>query len=219
MRDVLRQRLSAHGVAVLDGHKLAHFAHRRGQQTAWKEALDSATGQSNRALINKLMATPTGWGTFADFETIVQETLSRLFIPPLTKPMGQVQNSSRSQRRDLLFPNRAEAGFWGAVRRDYDCALVTVDAKNHRDPLLAEEVRRFEQYLGTLKAGNFGILVTRRGLSDAAVTAQREIWTWSQKMVIELSERDLISLLNELDQGTASEDLLYGKVEELRSSV
>jgi hypothetical protein len=66
--------------------------------------------------------------------------LEYLFTPPLAKPIPELTDKDKVNRRDFILPNYTENGFWAFLREKYTTDYIVIDAKNHRGKIKKNEV-------------------------------------------------------------------------------
>ncbi len=70
-----------------------------------------------------------------------------LFSPPLGKPHYENRDETNTNRRDIIFPNYTEDGFWKFLRNKYAADYIVIDAKNYKDSIKKEAVLQMSNYL------------------------------------------------------------------------
>jgi hypothetical protein len=171
-------------------------------------------------LIRKLNECPAGQAYWKEYQGLCREILEWLFVPPLSPPLEDVGTKSGLQKRDLIFPIPYDVtGFWELIRLNYHSCALIVECKNYTDFVPSNEVVITSKYFGRKKCGLFGILVTRKGLSNSAKKEQERLWLEDDKMIICLSDEDLIKMINLRDGGQDAEMVLDDKIFQLRMSL
>ena len=195
---------------------------------------DAIIGQRASELAERLRQCPVG--ETGPFQDVVEDVLSFLFCEDtspeyaLRKPDPQSKSDQGYTRRDLLFENRATEGFWAEARREYAASRVVADAKNYKDELDGEAVTSFaSKYLRAYGVGRLGIVVARRVPIETrsavsrndrlpgAIEAQRNQWRDSGKMIILLSDDDLVEMMQTKAMGRDPTDLLRDRVFTLKA--
>ena len=197
--------------------------------------LDDSIIKRADGLIQRIQSLPTGDGTA--YEDLCEELFELLFCEGtnsdsvLEKPQKQVKSDQGYTRRDLIFENRAEVGFWKEVREVYSGTGIIIDAKNYQNEITGDIVREFAtKYLKPHGLGRFGMLVARVLPDDVkvpnsqyertsgAVEAQKNLWREdSHKMVLLLDQDDLIQMLEMKTKGHNPTDLLKTRIFTLKS--
>jgi len=153
-----------------------------------------------KALIKKLMKCKPGKKYWSDYEDICKEILCYCFLPTLNEPMVQEYNYDKTERRDLVFTiPQGLTGFWGYILIQYGEGII-IDCKNYNNEIPGNEVTITAKYLGAKKLTSYGLIISRRGLSPGGKTAQRNCWKDDSKMIISLSDNDLVKMLELKDK-------------------
>ncbi len=157
-----------------------------------------------------------GW---VKYQKLCIDILEYLFCPPLDSPRYENPDASRRNRRDMIFPNNVEGGFWENLRRTYAADYVVADTKNYSHKLQKKPVLDIAHYLKPYGCGMFGVLVSRRGAGPSAVDAAKEQWISGKKMIISISDADLVEMLSRKAAGTQPEEVLKQKIDDFRISL
>ncbi len=139
---------------------------------------------------------PCGRNHWKEYQEVCLKILTHTLVPPLVEPEQESLTRMGTQRRDLIFniPHDVD-GFWASVRLAYKSVGVIVECKNYTAPLKANQVTITSKYLGAKRLGLFGIITCRSGLTDSARSEQVRLWTDEDKMIIDLSDEDLIKMV------------------------
>lgn len=171
-------------------------------------------------LIESLEKCPSGRADCYVYQSLVGDILEHLFTPPLNKPIPELSDKSKSNRRDFIMPNYSDKGFWAFMREKYGADYVIVDAKNYTRKVKKTEALQMANYLKSHGAGLFGIIVSRKGGDSVGCEhTLREQWLLSKKMILVLSDDDIIEMLMAKLDGRLPEDILGRKIELFRLSM
>lgn len=174
-------------------------------------------GSRDQDLLGKLKACNPGRKDCYIYQSLIGEIIEELFCPPLDKPIQEVNDFTKSNRRDFIVPNYAMEGFWSFLREKYSADYVVVDAKNYSRKVKKSDVLQITNYLKPHGAGLFGIIFSRNGGDSAGcLHTIREQWMVHQKLILVLDDTDVENML--LSSGGA-EDLIGAKIEEFRLSM
>lgn len=170
-------------------------------------------------LLDRLTSLSPGTADALSFQEWVKDILSYLFVPPLGLPFWESRDEAGRNRRDLIFPNSTHEGYWRVLSMDYRAPYVTVDAKNHKDPIGKEAILQMSHYLKPYGLGLFGIIVSRNGLSEAGRHAQREHWIGQSKMIVSLTVENIGDMAELKDKGGTPESIIEGLITDFRLSL
>lgn len=170
-------------------------------------------------LLAELRAVQPGRSSWSEYQKLTGRILERLFCPPLSTPIIERSDASGTNRRDIILPNYAEAGFWRFLRERYQADFLVVDAKNYSERIGKSEALQLLNYLKVHGSGNFGIIVTRHGHDDGCALTMKEHWTLHQKLVLVLTDEHIESMLRAKEAGASPEDIIRQLLEEFRLSI
>lgn len=164
--------------------------------------------QQDRLLMEQLNCCERGKRDWRLFENIVVDILNELFVPPLMKPKIQGETSNKLHRRDALYPNYAENGFWKIVDERYSAPFVLVECKNETEDIGPDSVYQVSRYLNSKTIGKFALLVSRTMPSSQAVVARREAYEQNGMIILFLYDFDLIQMLQHKRVGADASEYL-----------
>lgn len=181
-------------------------------------ALNSPTASKTpEALLSEeLTSIKPGREQASTYQRLIRRILERLFVPPLAPPLWEHADAEGYNRRDIILPNYAESGFWAYMRQRYAADFIVADAKNFTDDIGKGEALQILNYLKADGAGLFGLLITRKGLSEACQHALADHWTRHGKMVICLSDNDVHQMLRLKEANESPEAVIRQGIEGFR---
>jgi len=145
--------------------------------------------------IQRLAAITPGRADWRSFESWCTQILTEIFSPDLGPPDQQIRTDDGLDIMDAIFPIRTSLPPWSLVRSEFATRFVVAEYKNYLDPIGARQVESVAQYLWGSAKRQFGILVSRNAPAASALVQRRRIWLQEAKMVVFLSDRDLIEML------------------------
>ncbi len=167
-------------------------------------------------LVDKLDLCKAGRADWVSYQNLVGNILERLFCPPLLPSLRENADAFAVNRRDFIFPNYADDGFWAFLRAKYSADYIIVDAKNYTGKVKKEQVLQMANYLKPHGAGLFGLIVCRNGGDRSCVLTLREVWIVERKLIIILTDYDLKEMLVAKSAGTQPESIVRQKIEDFR---
>lgn len=168
--------------------------------------------------IKRLKDCLKGKPSWSEYQQLVGEILSYLFCPPLSSPLKEKSDLSKVNRRDFIFPNYCDNGFWAFLRINYHADYIVVDAKNYESSIDKKAILQIANYLKNYGTGLFGIIVSRKGYSASAQYTVREVWATDRKLILNLQDNDLEQMLLEKMSDRAPENVIQQKIEDFRLS-
>jgi hypothetical protein len=183
------------------------------------ELVAPVTEETSSSLEGELKSVPSGKGYWSLYQKVCGDILDYLFSPPLQSSLREHRNSSGVNRRDIIMPNYATAGFWHFARMTYQADYIVFDAKNFTGNVGKSEVLQLANYLSSHGTGLFGALVTREGENEAAHYVRREQWIVHRKMILIINDDDIIQMMAIKDGGDSPDALIRQKVEDFRLEI
>lgn len=171
-------------------------------------------------LSTRLKECEKGTGDWSLYQSLIGDILEHLFCPPLTKPLSEHADHTKTNRRDFILSNYAESGFWHFMQRNYMADFVVVDAKNGAKKVGKSEILQVANYLKPHGTGLFGMIFSRQGCDVAGgLNAMREQWVLHQKLILVFSDEDVHSMLIAKRDGRHPEEVVKHKIESFRLSL
>lgn len=170
-------------------------------------------------LLEKLKSCPPGKQYWPDYQKLVGQVLEHLFCPPLESPISESIDKFSVNRRDWIFPNYSDSGFWHFLRQTYKADYIVVDAKNYKDSISKNQVLQISNYLKSHGAGLFAIITTRKGANKGAELTIREQWMVHNKMILVINDNDLEAMLLASTSGGEAYKVIGQVIENFRLSI
>ena len=171
-------------------------------------------------LLENLAACQPGKADWYVYQSLVGDILECLFTPPLGKPIPELSDKARANRRDFIMPNYTDKGFWAFMREKYQADYVVVDAKNYTRKVKKSEVLQIANYLKPHGAGLFGIIISRKGGDTSGCEhTLREQWMVHRKLILVLDDDDIKEMLIAKSDGRVPEEIVGQKIEHFRLSM
>jgi hypothetical protein len=144
--------------------------------------------------------------------------LSHLFSPPLLPAKQRSRTEEGRQIRDIIIhiPHRVENGFWYWIQFYYQAIAIIVECKNYNDVVPSTEITITSKYFNQHRLGNFGLLISRVDIGIPAKKELERIFTEENKMIIPLTDLDLMQMLKNKKQGIIPETIIDTKHREFR---
>lgn len=171
-------------------------------------------------LIAALSVCNPGKADWNVYQSLVGDILEFLFTPPLGRPIPELSDKVKANRRDFIMPNYTEKGFWAFMREKYEADYIVVDAKNYKQKVKKSEVLQIANYLKPHGAGLFGIIISRvGGDSSGCEHTLREQWLVHRKLILVLDDDDVKEMLIAKSDGRMPEEILGQIIERFRLSM
>lgn len=157
-----------------------------------------------------------GEENWSKYQSLIADILEFLLCPPLEAPKVELADSDRRNRRDIIFENASNDGFWLRVRDIYQGHYIVVDAKNYSQPLSKRPVLDISHYLKPYGCGMFAIIISRQGYGTAGKHAAKEQWIGGKKLIVPLSDATLLKMLDLKKEGAPPEDVIKDHISDFR---
>ena len=176
------------------------------------EVPETAQEELSIQLIDKLFNCPKGREGWRQYEDICEEILKYLFVPPLGEPIPQSRTESGFHRRDfvLQIPYHVK-GFWAFRKIKNNSTGLVVECKNYTGQIMEKDVNETAKYLRKKRLGNFGLIFCRENSSDSAIKAVERHWDDHDKLIIILTDNDLIDMIKLKENGDEPEQIIEKK--------
>ena len=177
--------------------------------------VDSHPGE---AILNEIRSITPGKQDWSKYQTAVGNFLELIFCPPLKTPISQSPDSTKTNRREFIFPNYVANGTWLDMKHDYKADYIVVDAKNGKT-VTKDDVLQIGNYLKLRGAGHFALIVGRLECDDGATVTIKDQWISYEKMIVFLNDEDLAQMLHIKINGGNPEEVVRQKIEDFRLSL
>ena len=151
------------------------------------------------------------------YEHLCSDILKDLFADDLTKWQTQKSSNDGLFRFDAIAKikrgNNKE--FWETAERYYNSKYVVFEYKNYSDKITQAQVYTTVRYLYATALRRVAILISTNGADDHANVAIRGILRDEGKLIIALSNEDLIAMLEMKQRKEEPADYLSDKLDEL----
>lgn len=189
-------------IALLD-YTVEDIVPQQPDHDIFKESIERKTEISLR---DRLAAIKPGKEQYAEYEEVCIEILKYVLGDYLTLWKKQVRANEDLYRFDLcckikhgLLPE-----FFDTVIRFFDTKYIVFEFKNYKDPISQEEIYTTEKYLYEKALRRVAIIISRKGADKGAVRAAGGSLRESGKLIICLSDQDLLHMIDLKDREEAS---------------
>lgn len=153
------------------------------------------------------------------YERICTEIIRFLFDGEFTQMSNQHKTKDDLFRMDLLCGIKGTTAFWKLLIDHYNTRFIVFEYKNYSTFLPQNLIYIIEKYLFNATLRNVAIIVSRKGFSTNAHSATLGCLKESGKLIIELTDEDLKTMLHKKMEGEEPSDYLLLKLENLLMSV
>lgn len=150
-------------------------------------------------LITALAGVKSGKGHAQAFERVCREIIEYLFGDDLRDGRSQRRTDDDLNIYDLIYRVRPKHPFWVTLTRDFRARVVLFECKNYGETIGAMQVFTTERYLSASALRPICFVLTRKGAHPHAVQAAFGAMRESGKLLVFLSDNDLVQMLRAKD--------------------
>lgn len=150
------------------------------------------------AYIQKLHSwKPNGRANFAEYEQLCSDVLEKLFAEDLSLWLKQEQSNDGLFRFDLFckIKHGNDREFWKMAEQYFKSKYIVFEFKNYSEQISQQEIFTTVKYLYAKALRSVAIMVAVNGANQHAQKAIRGILREEGKLIIALSNEDLIKML------------------------
>lgn len=129
------------------------------------------------------------------YEELCQEVFIYLFDPDLYGFHRQAETSDGGNRYDFICRIKPGNAFWDGVRHDFRTKAILFECKNYEKAIGPDQVYSTERYLFAGALRTVCLLISRLPPSDGALRAAQGAMRETSKLILLLSNEDLISMI------------------------
>jgi len=170
-------------------------------------------------LIQRLKECPPGKGHFPEYEKTCTEAIKYMFDNDLIGWWTQQSSNDGLNRYDLLCRIRSKNEFWKMLLTDFNSRFILFEFKNYNKEITPHEIYTTERYLYQTANRNMAIVFSRKGPTENCYKASTGALREYGKLVIHISDDDLIEVLQRMDKGDDPNELLFKKHDEIMISI
>lgn len=162
--------------------------------------------QRLEAHITKNTLSPT------EYEELCKQVFAYVFDPNLYDFRRQAETSDGANRYDFICRIRSGNQFWDSIKRDFRTRAILFECKNYEEKITADQVYSTERYLFNNALRTVCFLISRLGPNEGCIRAAQGAMREAGKLILLLSNTDLISLIRLTTEHEGAEDYLDEKI-------
>jgi Holliday junction resolvase-like predicted endonuclease len=150
--------------------------------------------------------------TPSQYEKLCLEIMLFLFSPHLFGFEAQAKTTDGGNRYDFVCRIRGGDPFWDSIQHDFRTRSIIFECKNYNKRITADQVYSTERYLfsGALRTVCF--LISRKGPDKGCIRSAQGALRESGKLIILLSNQDLVQMLQLRKENNKPEEYLEEKI-------
>lgn len=153
------------------------------------------------------------------YEKLCVEIIEFLFKTEFTKMIEQNSTEDEMFRMDLVCGIKGSSEFWKILVQHYNTRFVVFEFKNCKDEINQNLIYITEKYLYNAVLRNVAIIISRNGFSHNASKASTGILTENGKLIIDLNDNDIITMLRLKADKQDPSDYMLDKLENYLMSI
>lgn len=147
-----------------------------------------------------------------EYEKLCLEVFSFLFNPYLYGFQNQLNTTDGANRYDFICRIKSGNHFWDSIRADFRTRAILFECKNYNSRITADQIYSTERYLFTGALRTVCILISRLGGDESCYRAAQGAMREAGKLILLLSNRDLIAMLRLHEEIGGPESYLDEKI-------
>ncbi|MCH5194509.1 MAG: DEAD/DEAH box helicase family protein [Oscillospiraceae bacterium] len=183
--------------------------------------LSESEDHSSDHYIEELKKCKPGKSNKADkkYESICTNIIKYLFGTEFYRTEEQYNTGDEMFRMDLLCSLKGTTEFWRFLISFYKTKFVVFEYKNYSDFIPQNLIYITEKYLFPVALRNVAFIISRRGFDSNAEAAALGCLRENGKLIISITDEDLVKMLVMKKNGEEPSDYLLDKVEQFLMSV
>ena len=143
------------------------------------------------------------------YEQIMTDILKYLFEKDLAIWATQLMTDDGLYKYDLVCRINPGNTFWDSLISDFHSRYVVFEYKNYNEPIKQTQIYTTEKYLYKTALRSVCFMIARNGAEKNAIKASKGVLRETGKLLLVLSEEDLLEMIKYKDNGTPPTDYLY----------
>ena len=172
-----------------------------------------------KLLSKELKACKIGKGNAIEYEKVCARIIKYLFEPEFSKFSEQHKTGDSMFRMDILCALKGTTEFWRMLTHFYKTKFIVFEFKNYAKKIQQNLIYVTDKYLFNPALRNVAFIISRKGFDKHAHEAAMGILKDSGKLIIDLTDDDLLTMITLKQGGEEPSDYLLDKVERLLMSV
>lgn len=202
-----------------DGRYTVTGNHGTGKTDTLRRMAQMQKTSDSAALRRELTQWQGGKGTALSiqYEKLCTKVLKQLFFTDLTLWQEQAKSNDELYRFDLICKIKRDnrKDFWEMAERHFLSKYIIFEFKNYSGKVTQMEVTTTARYLYTKALRSIAIIVSPNGFSEHAEKAARGALREEGKLILALTNAELVQMLQMQDNGDDPADYLSDKLDAL----
>ena len=153
------------------------------------------------------------------YQDLCVKIIKFLFETEFTRVSEQDNTEDKMFRRDLLCGIKGTSEFWKILIQHYNSRFIVFEFKNYKEEIDQNLVYITGKYLYNAALRNVAIMISRKGFSHNAHNLSIGMLTGEGKLIIDLNDNDIITMLRMKADEQDPSDYLLNKLEDFLMSI
>lgn len=153
------------------------------------------------------------------YQDLCVKIIKFLFESEFTKVSEQDTTEDKMFRRDLLCGIKGSSEFWKILIQHYNSRFIVFEFKNYEEEINQNLVYITGKYLYNAALRNVAIIISRKGFSYNAHKLSLGMLIGEEKLIIDLNDDDIITMLRMKADEQEPSDYLLNKLEDFLMSI
>lgn len=188
-----------------------------GWRAGYKGCTTDASDDDNYERLNylkeELKSCQKGKANYSLYEKLCKQVIEELFTEDFNYMSDQHKTRDKLFRMDIICSIKSETSFWGIIRRHYNSHFIIIECKNYSKKLEQNLIYTTEKYLFDAALRNVAIIISRNGFSSSAQIAADGCLKEYGKLILDITDYDLITMIERKEEGLNPADYLVEKLE------
>lgn len=173
-----------------------------------------SVNKTAQELLFRLRKCPTGQKFATQYENVCTDIIKFLFMERFNKIRTQCRTKDGLFRMDMVCALKDAGSFWGLIRHHYNSHFIVFEFKNSGKPLKQDLIYSTEKYLFDAALRNVSVMISRKGFSSNAAMAADGCLKEHGKLILDISDNDLVKMINKKVAGEEPADHLIDRLED-----
>lgn len=152
-----------------------------------------------------------------EYEKLCSSSLKKLFIKDLSLWEEQKKSNDDLFRFDLICKIKDDdvSPLWKFIEDFFNSKYIVFEFKNYENPITQKEVYTTEKYLYAKALRSVAIIITANGYDKNSYKAIKGILRDEGKLIIVLSNEDMVNMLCKIENQENPSDYIYDKLDKI----
>ncbi|MGQ6551011.1 hypothetical protein ACUNEV_26270, partial [Serratia sp. IR-2025] len=162
-------------------------------------------------LKDELEKIPLGEGS--SYEKICKKILMFIFDSQLSGWHTQLSTFDSLCRYDLVCRVKSDTDMWSFVINEMKSRYVVFEFKNYSNPISQQQILTTEKYLSPKSFRSVAFVISRMNISQSAAIMCQGAMREHGKLIINLSDNDLVAMMDKKIESLEPSDYLFTLVD------